>query len=196
MMAHEIREEIVAGRERGANIARWMAGTVVVALALTLGCDQGKPEMTSAGHAPGAPVSHDAAHGEEGDHGHDDHDHAGHNHAEMGKHGGHVIVLDPGHIHAEWVHLDSEETLQVFILDAVGEVRMVQVVSAVKDQEPSTVELTRDETLGDAAYMVKNPNLLTSIQMADGESIRVTLEIETGDGKISADLSDDHDHDH
>lgn len=172
--------------------------TRVVTAALAAACftwagcnDSSTP--TEAGHgANGAPASHDAD--DHSDHDHGDHDdHAGHNHAEMGEHGGHIVVLDPGHLHAEWVHADEEETLEIYIIDEV-EVTGVKVVSKVNDAEPTTVELAAIEGDTPRAFSVKNPNVLTNISMADGEMIKVTLVVETADGEITASLTDDHDH--
>jgi hypothetical protein len=156
------------------------------------GCSGSEETPTEVSHGAGGPggESHAAA-GED----HDDHDHSGHDHAEMGSHGGHIAVLDPGHIHAEWVHVDDEEMLEVYILDDV-EVTAVKVISQVKDADPTTVDLTPIEGEEPRGYSVKNPNVLTNISMADGETVRVTLVVETPDGELKTELTDDHDHDH
>lgn len=171
----------------------------VAACCMVAGCGPTEPQLpVSDGHGAGGPNSHEA-HGDHdhGDHDHGDHDHddhAGHNHAEMGIHGGHVVVLDPGHVHAEWVHDDANNVLEVYVLDNPETVTAVRVITTIKDQEPKTTELAKDETLGSNGYAATSPNLLTDIQMADGEAIRVTLQVETANGVIAADLSDDHDH--
>ena len=174
-----------------------MSAALAAALTFSIvGCGPTEaPLKTTTGHDAdgGGPDSHDAGHG---DHDHGDHDHSGHNHAEMGIHGGHVVVLDPGHIHAEWVHNDDDNIIEVYVIDKPEDATKVQITTKIKDQEPTTVELARDEALGNGGYKVENPNLLTNIQMADGEAITVTLEVETSNGTISAQLTDDHGHDH
>lgn len=156
------------------------------------GCNGSEETPTEVSHGAGGPAVE--AHSSDGG-GHDDHDHSGHSHAEMGSHGGHIAVLDPGHIHAEWVHVDEEETLEIYILDEV-EVTAVKVVSQVNDAEPTTVELTPIEGDEPRAYSVKNPNVLTNISMADGETVKVSLIVQTPDGELMTQLSNDHDHDH
>ncbi len=171
-----------------------LLAVAVAACCMIFGCGPTEPQLpVSEGHGAGGPNSHEAH--DDHDHGDHDHgDHSGHNHAEMGIHGGHVVVLDPGHVHAEWVHDDDNNVLEVYVLDNPEAVTAVRVVSALKDQEPTTTELAKDESLGANGYMATSPNLLTNIQMADGEAIRVTLQVETANGVMSADLSDDHDH--
>ncbi len=165
---------------------------------LVAGCET-KPAdngATSASHGAGAPASHDGdEHGHTEDGAHDEH--AGHDHSHVGIHGGHVVVLEPGHLHAEWVHLDEEEVIEVYLLDKPEEATKVQMLTQVKGQDPVTHDLqAAPESLGVGGYMLKNPTLNTSIQMADGEANTVTLVVETAAGSLKAAITDSHDHDH
>lgn len=167
------------------------AALLCLGLALTVGCGPA-PEatpVTSEGHEDAAPASHD-------DHeGHDHGDHEGHSHA--GKHGGHVVVLEPGHVHAEFVHLDEEEILEIYVDEIADAVTSVQVIAETVGQEPKVYDLEKaTESLGTGGYQIKDPLLLTSIGMADGETNKVTLKVETADGTMTAPLLDDHGHDH
>ncbi|WP_164101639.1 hypothetical protein [Candidatus Laterigemmans baculatus] len=131
------------------------------------------------------------------DHGHEGHDHEGHSHDELGPHGGHIIVLDPGHYHAEWVHLDEENTVEVYLGELGKSAEKVQFVAELEGKEPVTYELqAADESLGAGGYQLQSPNLLTHIAMSDGTTARVTLVVETADATLKAPLSGDHDHDH
>lgn len=132
---------------------------------------------------------------------HDDHDHgddhAGHDHAELGPHGGHIIVLDPGHYHAEWVHLDEENVVEVYLGELAESVQKVQLIAEIEGKEPVTYELkSAGESLGAGGYQLQSPNLLTHIAMSDGTTARVTLVVETTEATLKAPLSGDHDHDH
>ena len=119
--------------------------------------------------------------------------HAGHSHA--GKRGGHVVVLDPGHVHAEYVHVDADDILEVYIDDKPELVTAVEVVVETAGQDAKTYVLESAESaLGTGGYQLKDPLLLTGIQMADGASNKATLKVTTADGEMTADLVDDHDH--
>ena len=164
--------------------------TLLAAVSWTAGCSQEKGTPTEMGHGPGAPEGHDA---------HDDH--AGHDHAEMGRHGGHIVVLDPGHVHAEWVHGEDDGTIEVYVLDNPEDVTGMKIVTEMEGQDPQEFELAAME--GDiveiGSYTINSPNALTAIQMADGQAAKATLVVMTGSGEMSAALSDaghDHDHDH
>lgn len=170
---------------------------------LVAGCETkpGDSGASSASHAGSAPASHDgdehghgeSSHAEEGAHD----DHTGHDHSHVGVHGGHVVVLEPGHLHAEWVHLDDEEVVEVYLLDKPEEATKVQMLTQVKGQDPVTHDLqAATESLGAGGYMLKNPTLNTSIQMADGETNTVTLIVETAAGTLKAAITDSHDHEH
>ena len=131
------------------------------------------------------------------DEGHD-HDHD-HDHSHMGIHGGHVVVLEPGHVHAEWVHVDEDQILEVYVLDNPEAVKSVKLVSQITGQEPVEYELEpAAESLGKGGYQINSPNLLTSVEMADGETNKVTLVVETEEETLRAGLAEagDHDHDH
>ena len=167
---------------------QWLALTTL-ALAITVGCNG---DTTSTTDSTPATDSHS---GEVPQHD----DHAGHDHGAMGTHGGHVVVLDPGHIHAEWVHDDEAERFEFYVTEADQPkvtVTGVKVVSTIKDQEPQTVELEPLESGEEDAFFVKSPNVLTNIEMADGETVKVDLIVTAEEGEMSVELSDDHDHDH
>ncbi|XZE52154.1 hypothetical protein SH139x_003836 [Planctomycetaceae bacterium SH139] len=170
---------------RGLRGAGFIHSCLAIAcLSLIIGCGGDSMPPAETGHGGGGPDSHGAAGG----------DHAGHDHAAMGTHGGHVVVLDPGHIHAEWVHTDEEELLEVYVLDNPAAVTGVKLVAVIAGEEAQTFELTGDESTP-GKFMIKSPNALTSIQMADGDSNKATLIVTTADGEMSTSLTDDHDHD-
>ena len=132
---------------------------------------------------------------------HDDdhagHDHAGHDHAELGPHGGHIVVLDPGHHHAEWVHLDEDNVVEVYLGDLAESAQQVQFVAEIQGKDPVSYDLKpASDALGAGGYQLESPNLLTHIAMSDGEAAKVTLVVETDEGTLKAPLSGDHDHDH
>lgn len=179
--------------KRGAKLASF---ATCLGLALTIGCGPttDTPDSDGTAAVDGEHDDHDSHdHGDHGDH--DGHDHAGHSHE--GKHGGHVVVLDPGHVHAEFVHLDEEEILEIYVDEIADKVTAVQVVVETAGQEAKTYDLeAAQEALGAGGYQIKNALLLTNIGMADGETNKVTLKVETADGTLTAPLMDDHGHDH
>lgn len=119
--------------------------------------------------------------------------HAGHDHGELGPHGGHFLHVEPGGGHAEWVHIDEENRIEVYIGDEISDVTAVSMTIEVEGQEPQQIELTADESLGPAAYSVESPVLLNAIKM--GEAAHVELEIEA-DGTTYTAAIEHHDHDH
>lgn len=165
-------------------------------LTLTIGCGPA-PEVTpitSEGHDGDAIGSQD----DHSDQDHADHDHGDHEgHSHAGKHGGHVVVLEPGHVHAEFVHLDEEEILEIYVDEIADKVTAVQVVAETVGQDAKVYDLEEaSATLGTGGYQVKDALLITHIGMADGETNKVTLKVETADGTMTAQLLDNHDHDH
>jgi hypothetical protein len=155
-------------------------------LAFAAGCGPAPETVTepTAGHDAGVPASHDS---------HEGHDHSGHSHA--GVHGGHVVVLDPGHVHAEFVHVEADEILEVYVTEIADEVTSVQVIAETEGQEPKTYDLeAATESLGKGGYQIKDPLLLTSIDMADGKTSKVTLKVTTADGTMTALLMEDDSH--
>jgi hypothetical protein len=164
--------------------------TLVAALVMAVGCGPtADPEapVQGGGHAA---EPHEDPHGGHAADGHDDH--AGHSHE--GKHGGHVVVLEPGHVHAEFVHVDEDEVLEIYVDEIADKVTGVEVVSEIAGQDAKTYTLEASDALGTGGYQVKDAVLLTNIQMADGETNKVTLNVMTADGTMSASLMDDHDH--
>lgn len=138
----------------------------------------------------------ETAAGEHDAHDHeDDHDHEGHTHDAPGPHGGHIVVLDPGHHHVEWVHLDDEDIVEVYLGSELAEtVKRVQMVAVIQGEEPVNYDLEPAEELGTGGYQITSPNLLTQIEMSDGAATHVTLVVETDNGTLKSPISDDHDH--
>lgn len=119
----------------------------------------------------------------------DDHDHAAH---EMGPHGGHMVHLEPGGAHAEWVHLDSEEEIQVFVDEAIDAQSVAMQVTIAGQAEPKTYELkSAEDELGAGAFRLKSGELLVDIKM--GEAATVQLVVETPQGTQQAAI-EHHDH--
>lgn len=129
---------------------------------------------------------------------HDDHDHEGHHHDAPGPHGGHIVVLDPGHHHVEWVHLDEEDVVEVYLGSELAETaKKVQMLAVIQGEEPVVYDLEpATDELGAGGYQLTSPNLLTQIEMSDGVATHVTLVVDTDNGTLKAPITDDHDHDH
>lgn len=170
----------------------WNSGLMlVVASALTLpfaGCTGKTTDMP----AP-APAKGEAAHDDHAEGDHKGHDHAGHSHDELGPHGGHTMGVEPGHRHIEWVHLDDEATIQVFVGDEPESVTAVSMTIEIKDAEPKTVTLEPAADLGPGAYQVKSPELYVAIMMK--EAAKVTVKLKSKDGEQTGQIIE-HDHDH
>lgn len=106
----------------------------------------------------------------------------GHSH-EIGPNGGHVVLMQPGDLKAEWVQLTEDETVQVFLPSAKDANRVTMLVSL--DAGPSqTFDLKRDEALGTEGYSIKSPELMTAIKMKD--AVKVNLEVEAGEQTLKA----------
>ncbi len=160
-------------------------GIAIAALSLPLvGC---QPKSTS---TTTTPETHDD-HAHEDDHGHDDH--AGHSHDEHGPHGGHMMGVEPGHRHIEWVHLDDEATIQVFVPDEPESVTEVAMTIEIEGSDPKVVPLTTAPDLGPGAYQVKSPELYTAIMMK--EAAKVTIKLKSKDGEQTGRI-EEHEHAH
>ena len=155
-------------------------------LAFAVGCGPAPETVTepAAGHDAAMPASHDS---------HEGHDHSGHSHA--GVHGGHVVVLEPGHVHAEFVASEDDEILEVYVTEIADEVTSVQVVAETEGKEAKTYDLAAaTDSLGKGGYEVRDPLLLTSIDMADGKTSTVTLKVTTANGTMTALLMENDSH--
>jgi hypothetical protein len=162
---------------------------VVAALGLLVGCQPQAGGKGSSAYTSGTPGEHDD-HGHGDDHGHD-HDH-GH-----GPHGGHVLALEPGHVHVEWAH--EGKLITVYVDDLAEVPTAVKFVVKAGDAEPQSFDLTKStSTEADqaAAWTIESDALLTHINM--GEATNVQLVVVTGSGELSTRVehSDEHDHKH
>lgn len=160
-----------------------LPAVTILALGLALGC-QGKQDSGSKGSTPAAGGD---AHAHEHDH---DHGH--------GPHGGHVVALDPGHVHAEWTH-DDAGLVTVYLDDLAAAPSGVSFVVKVADAEPQTFALAKSESKEAseaAAWTIKSDALLTHINV--GEAAKVALVVKTADGELKAAIehSEEHDHKH
>lgn len=146
----------------------------------------------------GAATDHDDhdEHAHEGDD-HADHDHGddahGHDH-EMGPNGGHMLHLNPGGAHAEWVHLDQENELQVFLDESLLPVESVAMHVEIggQEQDPYAFESAEDE-LGKGAYRLVSDQLMTHVKMSAGEGVAVELVVERDGSTLTASIKH-HEH--
>jgi hypothetical protein len=138
----------------------------------------------------------------------DAHDHA-HDHGDAGPHGGHLIELDGGAYHAEWLHDDQSEKVTVILLDGKAEQEVaisapyVTIDIAVGQRRDSyqlmavSADSDNDEAMASRFELV-SPNLLVGLKM--GEGVQATLTVDTGDktltGKIEHQPHDEHGHHH
>lgn len=101
---------------------------------------------------------------------------------EIGPHGGHIVRMQPGNQAVEWVQLDEEETVQIYLPD-VAEVEQVKMNIALPDGKTQAFDLTADESLGEGAYQIQSPVLMTAMKMKEG--IEVNLLVKAGGAQMS-----------
>lgn len=134
---------------------------------------------------PGVEADHADDEHEGDDHDHDEHEGDEHDHHdhEMGAHGGHMLHLNPGGAHAEWVHLDEDNELQIFLDESVLPVESVEMHVAIggEEQDPYTFE-SAEEDLGEGAFRLTSEQLMTHVTMSAGEGVEVELVV-TRDGE-------------
>ena len=136
------------------------------------------------------------------------HDHA-HQHGETGPNGGHLVELNGGEYHAEWLHDDESSTVTVILLDDKPEQEIaidaehvtIEVAAGGKREsyELKATALTGDVDVPQASrFELASPNLLVGLKM--GEGVDVSLTVEIGDkkyvGTIEHQPHDEHDHHH
>lgn len=108
----------------------------------------------------------------------------GHTHDhEIGPHGGHVVRLQPGDQKAEWLQINEEETVQIY-LPETKEVQLVSMKIALGDGPEQDFSLPRDEALGEGAYKIVSPELMTAIKMQD--AVTVSLQVKAADNELTA----------
>ena len=134
---------------------------------------------------------------------------SGHQHGETGPNGGHIIELDQGQYHAEWLHDDESEKVTVVLLDdkpaqevaisadyvtidlAVGDQRNSYQLKAVRSSDrTATPEASRFELV--------SPSLLVGLKMGEGVDATLTVNIgeKTYAGPIEHQAHDQLDHHH
>lgn len=165
------------------SLHRLAAVVSILLCPLGLGC--GSPEPSSNEDSTAAAPAGDHEHGdhEHGDHEHGESDadaHAGHDHPPHGPHGGHLLSLSPGGAHVEWDHRSDKDQVIVYAPELGSEVTSVKMRFQIGQQEPKSFSLEPADDLGDHAFQVTSPELLTAIQA--GDAADVTL-IVTSDGE-------------
>jgi hypothetical protein len=148
-----------------------------------------------------SPTPDGAAVAESDDH-HDDHDHA-HEHEAVGPNGGHVIELNGGNLHAEWLHDDATGEVTFFILDeamkpaANLDISQVQVTTKIAGGDVSEYDFTRvppgDDSSDAVQYSLTDQQLLTALKV--GKGVECTLSV-TVAGQPTTAVIEHHDHDH
>ncbi len=165
-------------------------------LLVVLGLAIGTGSIAGCGGSPDAPESPampDGGAETQDDHDHDgDHDSAaGHvhdDHPPHGPNGGHLLGLDDGEMEVEVAFREDDNQVIVhFSPEAAESVTKVEMRYQVEDQEPMTFELTPDESLGEHAYQVASPELLTAVQI--GEAAGVQLIVTTPEGESTGDVT-------
>lgn len=121
-----------------------------------------------------------------------------HDHGDHGPHGGHIIALNPGHVHVEWTH-DDKNLITVYLDDLDATPTEVKFTVKIGDAEPQSFPLTKSESKEPAdafAYSLTSDALLTHINM--GEAAKVTLVVKTADAELTAlvEHEDEHGHKH
>ena len=112
----------------------------------------------------------------------DGHDHSAHEHPEHGLNGGHMVKLEDGS--EIEVALNKEDDAFAIFPATPAEVSSIKMISKVGEEE-TTYEFTAsesEESVG--AFMLTSPELATAVRM--GDTVEVTLVVETKDGSTSA----------
>lgn len=161
--------------------SRLVCLTFGLGMALLVGCEAPKDSKAKAGASAAAD-----------DHGHN------HDHGEHGPHGGHLIVLDPGHVHAEWTH-DDAKLVTVYLDELSAAPSEVSFVVKVGDAEPQVFPMKKSESKEAdqaAAWTLAGEALLVHVNA--GEAAKVSLVVKTADGELKAAIehSEEHDHKH
>lgn len=108
----------------------------------------------------------------------------GHTHDhEIGPHGGHVVRLQPGDQKAEWLQIKEEDTVQIY-LPETKDIQLVSMKIALGDGPKQEFDLPRQESLGDGAYQIISPELMTAIGMKD--AVTVSLRVKSADDELTA----------
>jgi|GEM_PF-2327023 hypothetical protein len=188
---------------RQANRALSGGAVVLAGLLAIVGCESKQPPAPSAPSSSGA--EHDHGDPDHGDHDHGDHDHAdakssgttksaekhSHDEHETGPNGGHLVHLEPLGLHAEYVHVDQEELIEVFALDRAGDAKACRMKLEVQGQEPKVFEF---EPIAEkpGGFRLKSGELLTGLKMS-GQGVAVSLELEVGDQQVRS-VVEHHEH--
>ncbi|MEZ6138457.1 MAG: hypothetical protein R3C53_26540 [Pirellulaceae bacterium] len=114
-----------------------------------------------------------------------------HDHShDTGPHGGHLVDLQPGNIHAEWTHDDDTHEIKVFLDDFDAD-KIQSAKFLVEIPEADTEEFPLTAT--DSGWTVTSEALMTNLNM--GESVTVKLVVVDDSGEYSAKM-EPHEHHH
>ncbi|MFI4874642.1 MAG: hypothetical protein ACIALR_04865, partial [Blastopirellula sp. JB062] len=142
-----------------------------------------------------------------GDHGHGEHghDHAGHDHGEIGPNGGHIIELEGGPYHLEWVHdeepaADAEKVITFYVLDGsakkeapiAAETINVQLSTGGETKEVAAKAERADGADTASKFVLTDPLAATILTSEEVDAI-VSFEV---DGKKVQGKIEDHHHHH
>ncbi|EAQ79919.1 hypothetical protein [Blastopirellula marina] len=160
---------------------------------MSIGCNTSNP-----------PAADDHDDHEHGDHDHDDHDHAGHDHGEIGPNGGHIVELEGGPYHLEWVHdekkpaADADKVITFYVLDADGKKEAPIAAEAISvklttggETKEVAAQAERAEGAETTAKFVLTDPLAATILTSEEVDAIVTFDV---DGKELKGKIEDHHH--
>lgn len=163
---------------------------------MSIGCNTSTPTADDHDH------DHD-----DHDHDHGDHDHDEHaDHGEIGPNGGHIVELEGGPYHLEWVHPEgkpgevTEKIITFYVLDAeakkefpiAAEAIMVQLATGGETTEVAA-PADRPEGADKTAKFVLTDELGATILTSEEVDATVTFDV---DGKQLKGKIEDHHHHH
>lgn len=159
---------------------------------MSIGCNSSTPPAAD---------EHDHDH-DHGDHDHDEH--AGHDHGEIGPNGGHIVELEGGPYHLEWVHpegkaaAEAEKMITFYVLDEDGkkefpiaaEAIAVQLTTGGETQEFAAAAQRPEGADKTAKFVLTDPVGATILTAEEVDAV-VTFDV---DGKELKGKIEDHHH--
>lgn len=103
---------------------------------------------------------------------------------ELGPHGGHIVHMEPGDVRAEWVQLDEDNTVQVYLPNVKAPEKVVMTV-AIKEGNSKDFPLNKDSKLGDNAFSLTSGELITAFKMKQQELVQVKMKVVAGEQTLS-----------
>jgi hypothetical protein len=165
--------------------------TLMIAVALFLGCNDSKSNPEDLSHNTPIVDEH-AAHGDE----HEGHDHS---HDSTGMHGGHILELGDEQYHIEWLHDDDTGVITIYVLSSdmrVIEGDAVSIRTQVASGKPKQFAFTKSELGGQSMFELSNAGVITALKMV-GEDVSAQVTVKVGDEEFTQKFEEhSHGHDH